>query len=120
PLTQPLRASMRLPAHNQTIQQHRGDTDTDRAVGEIEGGPVQRPYVKVKEIDDCAKTQSVDDIAHSAADDQPDRDCEEGALGAAQPQDQERYDYRGCDREDERIEPDPATEQTKADPPIEG
>ena len=74
---------MRLPAHNQTIQQHRGHTDTDRTVGEIERRPVQRLDVKVEKIDDCAEAQPVDDIARRAADNQPDREREERARGSA-------------------------------------
>ena len=57
----------------QAVDEHHGDADGYRRVGDIEGGPVIAAGVQVDEVGDGAETQPIDDVAQRAADDQADR-----------------------------------------------
>src|SRR5215468_10032713 len=79
------RCSMRFAAQNQAVEQHCRDADANRAVRQVEGRPMQSSDVEIEKVDDRAKANPIEDIAHGAADDEPDRDGEQRVRSAAQP-----------------------------------
>ena len=74
---------MRFAVQKQAVEQHCHDADADRAVGNVECGPVPRSYIEIEKINDRAKANPVDDISERATDDQADRDREERAGNSA-------------------------------------
>src|SRR6266446_8939244 len=111
---------MRFSPQKQPVEQHRRDAQTDGAVGNVKGRPVPGADVKIEKIDDRAETNAIDDIADRTADDQPDRDREERALNAPQPQDQHGDDDSGQERKQQRIHPAWGVEEPEADAAIIG
>src|SRR6267142_2624486 len=109
---------MRFPPQKQAIEQHRRDTQTDGAVGNVESRPVPGAEVKIEKIDDCAEPNAIDDIANSAADDQADRDREERTLDTPQPQDQHGDDDSGQERKQQYVHPAGGVEEPEADAAI--
>src|SRR5215472_12131332 len=71
------RCSMRFTPQHQAVEQHCRDADANRAVGQIEGRPMQVSDVEIEKVDDRAEANPIEDIAHSAADDKPDRNGEQ-------------------------------------------
>src|SRR5712692_7467972 len=61
--------------------------------------------MKIKEVDDRAETQPIDDIADRAADDEADRDGKKTCANPPEPGDQDEDDHEGGEREDQRIDP---------------
>src|ERR1700680_2454246 len=75
--------------------------------------------MKIKEVDDRAKAQPIDDIADRAADNEADRDSEKIRANPAEPENQRGDDQRGGQREHQRTDAG-AVKQPKADPGIAG
>ena len=64
----------------------------DRAVGQIERGPVIRADVKIEEIDHVTEQDPVDEVARRAARDQPQREGKRAFPGPHHPDQQPRDD----------------------------
>src|SRR6266852_2194784 len=75
--------------------------------------------MKIKEVDDRAETQPIDEIADRTADDEADRDGKKTCANPPEPGDQDEDDHEGGEREDQRIDPG-AVEEAKADPGVAG
>src|SRR5215467_7700130 len=114
------RCSMRFTPQHQAIQQHRGDTNADRAVSQIEGRPMQVSDVEIEKVDDRAEANPIEDIAHSAADDKSDRNGKQRIRSATEPIDQDPDNDGRHDRKDQSVDPGAAIEQAKADAAIVG
>src|SRR5712691_10178052 len=76
--------------------------------------------MEIKKVYKRAKTQPLDNMAGRAAEDQADRDGEEGSADPLQPENQDDDDHSGGKREDQRADAAGAVQDAKADPGIAG
>src|SRR5437588_5818061 len=78
--------------------QQKSATDDNRAVGEVEGGPVQLADVEIEEVSDGAADDAVEDVAESAAQDEGQADSRGPVEARGVPQDA-RHQQQGGERE---------------------